>query len=188
MIIFYLVQSHCSYLDISISPKSIEKKAWFSRLWTGSVKPHKIKILTNKYIKKIDERWKESLINVPCEIFIEHRAHCGRLWVVEVSCPVQVNFLTKVITFLIWKCHFFPLLLSLFLPGVVKSSAFCTLCSQFRVQKSFEFQFYTKKSCFANNSEHFDRKVTRAFWRVFLMSFQRSLDYEIKYKQFSKNI
>jgi len=31
------------------------------------------------------------------------------------------------------------------------------------LKKSFEFQFYTKKSCFANNSEHFDRKVTRAF-------------------------
>ena len=43
-------------------------------------------------------------------MFIEHSAHCRRLWVVEVSCQVQVNFLTKVITFLIWKCHFFPLI------------------------------------------------------------------------------
>ena len=120
--------------------------------------------------------WKESIINTSYEVFIEHSAHCGRLWVVEVSCQVQVNFLTKVITFLIWKCHFFPLLLSLFLPGVVKSSAFCTLCSQFRVQKSFEFQFYTKKFHSYCNSEHSDRKVTRAFWRVFFLMSIRNMN------------
>ena len=69
--------------------------------------------------------------NTSFEMFIEHSAHYGRLWVVEVSCQVQVNFLTKGITFLIWKCHFFPLTLSLFLPGVVKSTAFCKLSLQF---------------------------------------------------------
>ena len=139
-------------------------------------------------MKKSVVWWKESMITLPmkCLLSTVHIV-AGCEWL-KVSCQVQVNFLTKVITFLIWKCHFFPLLLSLFLPGVVKSSAFCTLCSQFRVQKSFEFQFYTKKFHSYCNSEHSDRKVTRAFWRVFLMSFQRSLDYEIKYKQFSKNI
>ena len=90
--------------------------------------------------------WKESIINTSCEMFIEHSAHCGRLWVVEVSCQVQVNFLKKTIIFLIWKCHFFPLILSLFLPGVVKSTAFCTLCLLFNKVENFEFQFDTKKS------------------------------------------
>ena len=91
----YLYVTHCSYLDISISPKFCEK----SRLDPGSVKPQKIIFLTNEYEKKIDKRWKESIITIPCEMFIEHSAHCGRLWVVEVSCQVQVNFLKKTIIF-----------------------------------------------------------------------------------------
>ena len=57
------------------------KNAWLD---PGSVKPQKI-ILTNKYENK-DVGWlKESIFNISFEIFIEHRAHCGRLWVVEVA-------------------------------------------------------------------------------------------------------
>ena len=73
--------------------------------------------------------WKESIINTFHEIFIDYSAHCDRLCVVEVICQVQVNFLNKVITFLIWKCHFFPLILSLFLPGVSNPLPFEALLS-----------------------------------------------------------
>ena len=134
-------RAHCSYLDISISPKFSEKKWWFCSFDPGSVKPQKIIFLTNEYGKKIDERWKKSIITIPCKMFIEHSAHCGRLWVVEVSCQVWVNFLKKTIIFWIWKCHFFPLILSLFLPGIVKSIAFCTLCLLFNKVENFELQF-----------------------------------------------
>ena len=91
--------------------------------------------------KKIDGRWKESIDTIPCEMFIKHSAHCGRLWVVEVSCQVQINFLKKTIIFLIWKCHFFPLILPLFLPGVVKSTTFCTLCLLFNKVENFKSFF-----------------------------------------------
>ena len=43
-----LYSAHCSYLDISISPKSSEKKWWFSRFDPGSVQPQKMIFLTNK--------------------------------------------------------------------------------------------------------------------------------------------
>ena len=152
---FRIKVPHCSYLDISISPKSSEKKWWFSRFDPGSVQPQKMIFLTNKYGKKGVEWWKESIINTSCEMFIEHSAHFGRLWVVEVSCQVQVNFLKKTIIFLIWKCHFFPLILSLFLPGVVKSTAFYTLWLQFLEVEMSEFQFgrsFTAKCWNDNNA------------------------------------
>ena len=66
----------------------------------------------NNMKKKSVVWWEEIIINTSYKFFIEHSANCGRLWVVEVSCQGQVNFLTKGITFLIWNCHFFPLILS----------------------------------------------------------------------------
>ena len=60
-------------------------------------------------------------------MFIKHRAHCGRLWVVEVEGKVQVTLEAKLINILIWKLCFFQLVFILFLAGVKKSSAFCTL-------------------------------------------------------------
>ena len=98
-------------------------------------------------------------------MFIEHSAHCGRLWVVEVSCQVQVNFLKKTIIFLIWKCQFFPLILSLFLPGVVKSTGFCTLCLQFLEVEISEFQFdrsFTVKCWNISNSRNCRHSVQKA--------------------------
>ena len=51
--------SHCSYLDISISPKFSEKKWWFCSFDSGSVKPQKIIFLTNEYEKKNWQAMKE---------------------------------------------------------------------------------------------------------------------------------
>ena len=99
--------AHCSYLDISISPKFSEKKWWFCRLDPGSVKPQKIIFLTNKYENKNVVWWKKGMINTSYEMFIVHSAQCDRLWVVEVTCQVQVTLQSKLINILIWKLCFF---------------------------------------------------------------------------------
>ena len=85
-------------------------KFWFSKLDPGSVKLLTIIFLTDKYENK-DVGWlKESIFNISFEMFIEHRAHCGRLWVVEVEGKVQVTLEAKLINILIWKLCFFQLL------------------------------------------------------------------------------
>ena len=130
--------------------------------------------LTNKHGKKSVGWWKESIINTSCEMFIEHSAHCGRLWVVEVSCQVQVNFLKKTIIFLIWKCHFFPPVFSLFLPGVVKSTAFCTGGALFNKVEMSEFQFDRKKSSYCDGkSEQIFIRTPLHFDEFFLISFNK---------------
>ena len=62
-----------------------------------------------KNMKKSVVWWKESIINTSYETFIEHSAHCGRLWVVEVSCQVQASLAAKLINIFSWKLHFIQL-------------------------------------------------------------------------------
>ena len=78
-------------------------------------------------------------------MFIKHRAHCGRLWVVEVEGKVQVTLEAKLINILIWKLCFFQLIFILFLAGVEKSSAFCTLWLLYSKVEIFKLRFDTKK-------------------------------------------
>ena len=78
-------------------------------------------------------------------MFIEHRAHCGRRWVVEVEGKVQVTLEAKLINILIWKLCFFQLIFILFLAGVEKSSAFCTLWLLYPKVEISKLRFDTKK-------------------------------------------
>ena len=86
---------------------SVKKKWWFSRFDLGSVKPQRIIFLTNKYENKNVVWWKKGMINTSYEMFIVHSAQCDRLWVVEVTCQVQVTLQSKLINILIWKLCFF---------------------------------------------------------------------------------
>ena len=67
-----------------------------------------------------------------------------RLCVVDLEGQFQTTLQAKDINFLIWKFRSIILIFLLFFAGVVKSSAFCTLCLQFWVENS-KFQFW---SCF----------------------------------------
>ena len=78
-------------------------------------------------------------------MFIEHRAHCGRLWVVEVEGKVQVTLEAKLINISVWKLCFFQLIFILFLAGVEKSSAFCTLWLLYPKVEISKLRFDTKK-------------------------------------------
>jgi hypothetical protein len=74
--------------------------------------------LANNMKKKDVWWWKEGIITIFCETFIVHKAHCGRLWVVEVEDverQVQVTLADKLINILTWNFNFLNSFLFYFL-------------------------------------------------------------------------
>ena len=78
------------------------KNVMIFKTWPWLSNTLKNQFLTNNMKK----RWKEGIITISREMFIVHRAHCGKLWVFEVEGQVQVTLEAKLIDILTWNLDF----------------------------------------------------------------------------------